>query len=92
MSNLSVWKFAWPSNGAFKRAIFPMPRDAEVLCVQLQHGVPTIWALVDTDQKTLRPRKFDAFYTGEEVHNGPYIGTLQMGGGNLVLHIFEDES
>jgi hypothetical protein len=25
-----------------------MPANAQILCVQVQHGRPTLWALVDT--------------------------------------------
>jgi len=31
-----------------------MPKDAKILTLQLQRGVPTIWALVDTDNAPQR--------------------------------------
>ena len=40
-----------------------MPLNAEILCVQLQNNIPTLWALVETEEPK---RIFDilTYYTG----------------------------
>jgi hypothetical protein len=67
-----------------------MPERARVLSVQVQNGIPTLWAMVETDWKK-EERKFKVYGTGHEL-NGldlfrTHIGTIQLNG--LVWHIFE---
>ena len=72
-----------------------MPKYAKILCVQMQHNVPTIWALhhdeaAEPDYET---RTFRVVGTGELVPDdynedkAAYIGTVQDG--QYVWHIFE---
>lgn len=69
------------------RQYIPMPRGAQILCVQLQQGVPHIWALVNTDYGSV-DKIITTHATGGDAENaGTYIGTYQMG--PLVWHIFE---
>ena len=71
-----------------------MPEFAEVLSVQLQHGNAQTWALVDPDDEQ-KPRKFFVFVTGAFVENSErlrFVGTIQLHGGSIVLHIFEKTS
>jgi hypothetical protein len=74
--------------------IFSLPEGATVISFQAQRGVPTIWALVDTE-KPLVPRKFRLYETGRELPPPPfagrYIGTIQLENGDYVLHLFEAE-
>ena len=81
----------------YKYAIEPgrtevqMPRDAQVLTVQMQFGNPFMWAKVDPRLKTER-RVFDVFCTGHEMPDDPrliYVGTFQMNNGALVWHVFD---
>ena len=63
-----------------------MPLNAEILCVQLQDNIPTLWALVETEEPK---RIFDilTYYTGDLIDKkGQYIGTYQLAG--LVYHVF----
>jgi hypothetical protein len=77
----------------------PMPRGAVVLTVQLQRGVPCLWARVDPANPRER-RRFRIFGTGHELPNEPgggrwhgrYVGTFQMAGGDLVWHLYEDRT
>ena len=68
-----------------------IPKDAEVLTVQVQNGHPYIWALIDTD----KPEEYRTFYlyaTGAPIDTGSkntYIGTYQSDG--YVWHLFEVE-
>jgi len=58
------------------------------LDVQLQDGLPVLWATVDTDAPT-EERLFLLAQTGEEISGYPaYIGTFQIG--QLVYHLFEE--
>lgn len=69
-----------------------MPKGAEVLCVQVQHEQPCIWAKVDTEQEN-EIRNFALRGTGHAFMGGEqkYIGSFQMQGGLLVFHLFESD-
>ena len=70
-----------------------MPMHAKILCVQLQGGVPCIWALVDEDMP-LYHRIFNIYGTGHPISNAElleYIGTFQIDGGSFVFHLFEQK-
>ena len=61
---------------------------ATILDVQVQDGVPVMWALIDTNEKMIK-REFTIVGTGHDCQVAPkdYIGTFQMG--MLVWHLFE---
>ena len=67
-----------------------MPHGAKLLAVQEQHGEPQLWALVDYGAKKY-PRTFRIHGTGHDLPDEPgqYVGTFQMHGGALELHVFE---
>jgi len=69
-----------------------MPRGAQVLSLAVQHGRPTIWALVDTAQPA-EEREFGIFATGEQIHARKgqlkFIDTFLVEGGAYVFHVFE---
>ena len=81
-----IWKFPIGST----EPMVSMPRGAEILTVQVQNGVPTIWALVDTDAPKAK-RLIHIFGTGwdipKKIHR--YIGTWQHDA--LVWHLFEEQ-
>ena len=86
----AIWKFslALPHDIIIVR----MPVSARALCVQVQGGVPCLWALVyDTEGPTVN-RKFRTYGTGHEHESitGTYVGTYQLAGGALVFHVFEE--
>jgi hypothetical protein len=69
-----------------------MPKDAKILTVQVQNDKPCIWAAVDPTETYSEFRKFRIAGTGHSIEDGAddnYIGTIQMYGGKLVLHVFE---
>lgn len=70
-----------------------MPHGAKILTVQMQHGEPQLWALVDPGAKTY-PRTFHTYGTGYTLpdYPGKYVGTFQMAVGSLVFHVFETEA
>ena len=71
-----------------------IPIGAEILTVQVQRGVPQIWALVDPSLQN-EVRTFRLSGTGHPVDVSDYrddlkyIGTFQIDSGYLVFHLFE---
>lgn len=68
-----------------------MPQGAKILTVQEQHGMATIWAIVDTDRTDVK-RVLQIVGTGHDLTDrimGDYIGTFQIDSGNLVFHVFD---
>lgn len=83
----TIWKYVtcWDAFALM------MPRGAKVLSVQVQNGVPCIWALVDPVEP-VEMRRFLLVGTGHEIEctDGlSFIGTFQMRDGELVFHLFE---
>lgn len=72
--------------------IIDMPEGAEILSLQVQSGIPCIWALVEDGNKR-QSRRFRIFGTGAEI-NSPFdlrfIGTWQEKEGAFVFHLFEE--
>ena len=68
-----------------------MPDKAEVLCVQVQNGVTCLWARVTVGGPPVI-RHFRVAGTGHGLGEelGRYVGTIQLHGGSLVFHVFED--
>jgi len=89
MSNKRIYKYQVQVKDNFS---IDMPRNAHILCVQLQLEVPYIWAMVDTDAETVT-RDFMVIGTGNpipELTKGyAHIGTFQLHGGSLVFHLME---
>lgn len=90
MSDTSViWKFPL----ALKDEQFiDMPRASETLCVQVQRGVPVLYAHCFPSLPNSK-RRFYIHGTGNEnLIMGRYVGTFQLNDGALVFHVFEDMS
>ena len=68
-----------------------MPIGAQILCVQEQNDVLTLWARVD-DSQNKEARQICVYGTGHEVneYDLAYIGTVQDFSG-LVWHVFENK-
>lgn len=64
-----------------------LPFDAQFLAVQIQHGVPVLWALVDPERPA-HLRGIRMYATGDYVGAGvgTYIATFQLGAD--VCHVF----
>lgn len=75
------------SPGEFTAA---MPDGSRVVAVQVQHGEPQMWAIVDPARPTTA-RRFRAVATGEHFEpSWHYIGTFQLEHGSLVFHLLEE--
>lgn len=86
----TIWKFPFSVED---RLEISMPRGAEILDIQVQHGRPCMWALVNPEM-AIQVRRFHIFGTGhhipDELRNKmTYVGTFQIEGGALVFHVFE---
>lgn len=81
-----VWKYPLKVND---HQLVAMPVGARPLCVQLQQGVPMLWALVDPEGE-IKNRNVYMLGTGAGSLENPddykHIGTVQMDG--LVWHYF----
>jgi len=67
-----------------------MPAFAQILCVQIQDGLPQIW--VAFESTIYVKRKIIIIETNYHREKWPshYIGTFQLQGGSLVYHVFDD--
>ena len=84
----SVFKYKFAITDRFELSV---PYGAEFLHAENQHGVPTIWALVDPDHEPIE-YKFLLCGTGHEIRYGKeyslsHISTWQDD--PLVWHLFE---
>lgn len=83
---MQIWKYAL---GIEPHQLIKMPKGARPLCVQVQNGVPTLWAFVDTDGDQVQHTVY-MLGTGagemEDVDNYKHLGTVQLDG--LVWHYF----
>lgn len=72
-----------------------LPKDAKILTVQVQGGIPCIWVLF-TKQETQETenRFFRVIGTGYDIEYKPnslkYIGTFQLENGSFIGHLFEE--
>lgn len=83
---MKIYKYEIPIHGEFTLV---MPKNAAPLTVQLQDGLPCLWALVGPGAPSCQ-HKFSIVGTGQPLpaQIGHYVGTFQMHGGQLVLHVF----
>jgi hypothetical protein len=68
-----------------------LPVGARILSVQMQHGVPMLWALVD-DSAATEIRRFAWRGTGHDAAGldaDAFIATVQLQDGTLIFHLFE---
>jgi hypothetical protein len=82
----TIWKFQLRLTDL---QIVSMPKGAEILTVQVQHGIITMWAKVNTDAELVRV-PIQIVGTGNPYQSvGKYIGTVQLDG--FVWHLFQED-
>lgn len=84
----SIYKFSVPIKDDFT---LELPKGAKPLAVQVQHGKPMLWVMVDPDEPT-ETRSFRLAGTGHPLADGVdyrHVGTFQMEWGALVFHLLE---
>lgn len=71
-----------------------LPYGATILTAQAQDNAPVIWAEVDPETARKEARRFYILQTGAPLPGGSlkYINTIQINGGRLIFHIYEDRS
>jgi len=69
-----------------------LPKGGKSLTVQVQHGVPCLWAAVDPEQG-LEAIVIGIYGTGHELLDKAqrmnYLGTFQLDDGDFIGHVFE---
>ena len=85
----TIWKFTLE---AADRQVAYMPRGARILSVGEQRGDINVWAIVDPEVPT-EARTFLVLGTGHPAagaSGATFLGTVQLLGGSLVFHVFEE--
>lgn len=89
---MQIWKYTLgPGHNKID-----MPKGGRVLSVQVQHGEPRIWVMVDP-AAPIENREFSVYGTDHPIPDDQgylkeFIGTIQMMEGNLIFHVFETAS
>lgn len=69
-----------------------LPVGTKVLTVQLQNGIPTLWAMVNQNSEHFEDKTIEMYGTGWPIENTcvgrNYISTIQTDE-ELVFHFFE---
>ena len=86
----TIWKYTLET---MDFQTLEIPKNAQLLTIQVQGTHCRLWALVDPEEAT-EERDFEIFGTGNPVHCDmgvvrSYIGSYQLHGGELVFHVFE---
>lgn len=83
---MQIWKFPLSASGTK----IEVPKGAKPLSVQVQHGVPVLYAEVDPAQP-MHNRHIGIFATGQELPaaRGTFVDTFQLAGGELVFHVYD---
>lgn len=83
----TIWKYTLKINGVQELSI---PKNGQILSVQIQHGKPQLWVLVDQEEQK-ESVILHTYGTGHPVEgeNLTYIDTFQIEGGALVFHVFK---
>lgn len=84
----TIWKFPIPQADSF---VLELPKRARFLDVQIQHGTPQAWFLLDPNGEKVQ-RRFVLVGTGHPVPEQEkltHLGTFQFFSGELVVHLFE---
>ncbi|MGH9522211.1 MAG: DUF7352 domain-containing protein [Terriglobales bacterium] len=86
----TIWKYVVKVEDRFE---IEMPRGAELLNVQVQHGIPVMWAVV-VPGRQVEKRTFRIVGTGHILAQSDaefdYLGTFQLG--DFVGHVFEEKA
>lgn len=83
----TIWKYEVPISDLFT---LRMPQGAKLLDVQLQAGIPQLWALVDPSAPVVS-RGLRLHGTGHDIADsiGEHVGSFQLRNGQLVFHLFD---
>jgi hypothetical protein len=89
-AEVTIWKYQLKADDIQEIEI---PVGSRILSLQVQNGIPCIWALV-YDKSPKDTKKIYTFGTGEPTTFLPetlqFLGTYQILEGQLVFHVFID--
>jgi len=86
-----IWKFPIPQQDVFS---IEVPKGAHLLTLQVQHGVPCLWAMVKPEAEK-EIRRFWLIGTGHPIPDDlpgeemKHLGSCQLADGRLIFHLFE---
>lgn len=88
MTRKTIWKYPLHEIGEIIQ--LEIPRGAKLLTVQLQGGMPTLWALIEKNAPYTNTHQIILVGTGLDIDQelGDYLGTAQTDI-RLVWHAFE---
>ncbi len=83
-----IWKY--PIDTTIDEITIEMPEGARILSFKVQRGIPTLWALINLDNK-FEKRHFRIIGTGQSIEedNLKYIDSIQLAGEKYIFHLFE---
>ena len=90
MADWAIHKYEIPLGDVFTASL---PQGARMLAVQVQRGIPCLWAEVDR-QANMVPRRFYVRGTGHPMgaaRASDHVGTFQLSDGDLVFHLYAGE-
>lgn len=89
---ITIWKYPLRVKDT---QLVAMPKGARILSVGVQTDTICLWAMVDDREGETVYRRILIVGTGNpvfEAEDGKFIGTVQLYGGRLVFHVFEEET
>jgi hypothetical protein len=92
---ITIWKYPIVLEETSPEFTIEMPKSAEFVTLQVQKGVPCIWAAVDLNSAWDKTeRTFRILVTGgtvdpEEAAKLEYLGTFLVEDDSFVGHLFE---
>lgn len=84
-----VFKYIIPTNTDYP--VINLPVISEVLYVREQYNQICLWAIVDTNHlQPTTPYKLRIAGTGHDIEDSGllYLGSAHLGGGSLIIHVF----
>ena len=87
-----IYKYPLTPGASDEPIMIEMHEGAAVLTVQVQRGIPCLWASVDIRKPKIK-RCFIIYGTGFGLDDGParhYVGTYQLQSGDFVFHVYTD--
>ena len=71
------------------------PVNAQILKIECQHDMPTMWVLHNTNKNIVESRTFRIYKTGDtitDIEKLTHIGTFHLHNSDLIWHVFEEHN
>lgn len=90
---MKIYKYPLSLQQDYNICTVLLPAGYQILTIQLQNDIPTLWVLVDETRSNILKVQIAVVGTGHHItfnaDLATYISTVQFNNGNLVLHFFE---